>query len=207
MKLSKREITLIAILILILVIVVPFLVFIQPRLSILVMNQETLIVMKKQKEELELKIQKIDENLIQIENLQKEAGELYELMEQTKSYDISLMLSELLTKHNLMPVSLFISPYQQAPIPENPEDTAESENTEEADTAMAQQDMALIRTADLFFTGERANVNSFVDELTNMNKSVLIKSFTISQGEEINYEIKIDFYEFSEPQVQTQDQE
>lgn len=197
-KLSKREKVMIGVLIALLVVCIPMVTAVLPAADTLAQNTKTLHKLNAQKSQIAKRMEDRVKNEEEAAKLQAEAKELYALMEQTKSYDISLLLSGLLSKHNLEPAALDISEYRPAEVPGKKKDENEGESAEEGEKKLSEE-RALVRTADLYFSGGRADVERFLDEITNYNKSVLVDGFTVSDDEKAEYEIRINFYEFVEP--------
>lgn len=197
-RLSKREKVLLGVLIALLVICIPTVAAVLPAADTLAQNRKTLHKLEEQKSRIAQRMEDRVKNEEETAKLQAEAKELYALMEQTKSYDISLLLSKLLDKHNLEPAALDISQYRPAEVPGKEGNENKEESTGENDKKLSRE-QALVRTADLYFSGSRADAQRFLDEITNYNKSVLVDGFTVSDDKKAEYEIRINFYEFVEP--------
>lgn len=116
-RLSKREKVLLGVLIALLVICIPTVAAVLPAADTLAQNRKTLHKLEEQKSRIAQRMEDRVKNEEETAKLQAEAKELYALMEQTKSYDISLLLSKLLNKHNLEPAALDISQYRPAEVP------------------------------------------------------------------------------------------
>ncbi len=203
MKLTTRERVLIGILIVVALCAGLFLFLFQPQLNQWSANRLNYTTLRQQQEDAEQVIALAAQNRQEISNMQQEAAALYQMMEQTQSYDVSLLLSNMLNRHQLNAYSLEFSPYQdalalEAQNTEGVEEETGAENEEEQKTQ--EEPVALVRQAELRFTGARENMASFLDEIAHYNTSVVVDGFAIqADSQQTVYTVTISFYEFVSP--------
>lgn len=147
----------------------------------------------------------------QITVMQTEAEELYNLMRQTKGYDVSLMLSDMLASYTLTPVDLTIGEYKTLPVPEELQPPKVEEPVDEKDPYAEQTKIletpeeevtpyVMMRTADLSFLGTRENALAFLDQINSYNLSVVVSAYVVDTQENLEtFKVAISLYEFYPP--------
>lgn len=222
MKLQKREKALLLVLAFVVLLGVVGGMWIYPQWTALQVSRANLEKLEERKVETQLIIGSTFQNEKEIQRLQAQAKELYRLMEQTKSYDVSLLLSDMLARHGLTPLALTISDYSPAELPDTggepadkpeealptdkedaaPEESpsADSEDAAPEETGPPTSPYTYKRTAVLDFAGSRDDAYAFLDEIGGYNPSVLVQGYTVEvQDKEETYEVRLLLYEFTAP--------
>lgn len=200
-QLTKRERVLLLILLLLLVVLVPAVFLFQPMLKNIAGQTELLELFQEQRDQTQEVIANIAELRNQRDDAQQETDDLYNVMELTSTYDISLLISEICGKNGLTPQELSFTEYSQAELPAAvPELTAQAgEDASKADPyGLRDKTFVYTRTATVRLTGPEAGAYAFLDELTDYNPSMVVSGFTVGQGETGPlYEVRLTTYEFA----------
>lgn len=201
MKLQKRERYLLIFLCIILLIAALYFIVILPQI-------EALDSKKIEFEELEVKRIKVETVISQltavdaeVKALQGEADNLVKLMGLDESFDVSLLLSDLQVKHNMLPESIAISAASLASTPVVKNTSSDAE-TNAADTATVEPPkVAFVRTVSLTTSGKEEDAWDFLDALSGYNPGLLIDSYYFSSGGDGRnvYTMSITMYQFAEP--------